>query len=136
MKPEHDGENGKQVHRPGPEPHEHTTSERGADPKSGRRRAAAEDERGRHSQVPSDGLAAKGRATSGGGGVDRHATGIQTRDHSTEQGGRYRDQTTLTQDLGESNNIVDRYPERVRHMKTTLGNWIESCDRSRDGEDY
>jgi arylsulfatase A-like enzyme len=42
----------------------------------------------------------------------------------------------LTQDFGESNDIADRYPERVQHMKTTLDNWIESCDRSRHGEDY
>ena len=63
--------------RPGAERHEHTTRKRRTDAKGGRCRAGAEHERCRHAQVPSDRVAAKGRATAGGGGIDRHAAGFR-----------------------------------------------------------
>lgn len=42
----------------------------------------------------------------------------------------------LTNDPGETNDVAERHPERVQRMKTTLENWIDSCDRSQRGEDY
>jgi len=42
----------------------------------------------------------------------------------------------LTTDLGESNDIAVGHAKRVGQMRSTLEDWIESCDRSQDGEDY
>jgi len=42
----------------------------------------------------------------------------------------------LIADPGETNDLAEKQPERVRSMRTVLENWIESCERSERGEDY
>jgi arylsulfatase A-like enzyme len=42
----------------------------------------------------------------------------------------------LIDDPAEANDLAERHPDRVQQMKTTLEDWIDSCDRSQRGEDY
>jgi arylsulfatase A-like enzyme len=42
----------------------------------------------------------------------------------------------LIEDPGEANDLADTQPDRVETMRTLLEDWIDSCARSRRGEDY